>query len=288
MIAALFIVGEGLSRTGVTAWIGQQMLALAGNRLIILLVVIMVGTALLSAFISNTGTVATLLPAVTGAAWRGGSMPSKFLMPLAFAANSGGLLTLTGTPPNIIVNEVLAEAGGKPFGYFEFALIGLPLLVAAIGYMLLIGRRLLPSRRSDERPPDLAESVGELAEEYVLPGNIYRLRVRNGSRLIGQTLEQSGLGRDYNVSVLRLDMAEGMDFDSAVDKRGGRQLVRDGIEKIQVDLHESVPGPDTTIGVNDVLLVKATGAAVQTAMLHLNVAVQPAKSFRGQVSGPGA
>ena len=120
MIAALFVVGDGLSRTGVTAWLGQQMLGLAGRSKTRLLVVLMVGAALLSAFISNTGTVATLMPAVTSAAWHIGSLPSKFLMPLAIAANTGGLLTLTGTPPNIIVNETLNIAGFAGFGYFEF------------------------------------------------------------------------------------------------------------------------------------------------------------------------
>ena len=86
MIAALFVVGDGLSRTGVTAWLGDRMLGLAGSKTVRLLVVAMVGTAVLSAFISNTGTVATLMPAVTSAAWRIGSVPSRFLMPLAFAA----------------------------------------------------------------------------------------------------------------------------------------------------------------------------------------------------------
>ncbi|HCB48567.1 MAG TPA: SLC13 family permease, partial [Chloroflexi bacterium] len=147
MIAALFVIGDGLSRTGVTAWLGERMLRLAGNNKVRLLVVMMAATAILSAFISNTGTVATLMPAVISAAWRIGSVPSKFLMPLAFAANTGGLLTLTGTPPNIIVNESLMTAGLDGFGYFEFALIGLPLLVAAILYMVLVGRKLLPARK---------------------------------------------------------------------------------------------------------------------------------------------
>ena len=274
MIAALFVVGEGLSRTGVTAWLGQKMLSMAGSSKIRLLVVIMAGTALLSAFISNTGTVATLMPAVTSVAWRVGSVPAKFLMPLAFAANSGGLLTLTGTSPNIIVNDVLAAAGEQPFGYFEFALIGLPLLIAAIIYMVAIGRKLLPSRRTEERPLELTESMGELAEDYVLPGNIYQLRVRSGSELIGQTLEQSGLGRDYGVSVLSLRRDDGHDsVQSGLDR--SRLLVREGIERIQSDLSDEVPGPETIVKVNDILLVKAATDALQKVMLRFNVAVQP-------------
>ena len=119
MIAALFVVGEGLSQTGVTGWGGKKLLEAARGSKIRLLVVVMVGTAILSAFISNTGTVATLLPAVVAAAWAVGSVPSKFLMPLAFAANTGGLLTLTGTPPNIVVAQTLEQAGLRPFGFFR-------------------------------------------------------------------------------------------------------------------------------------------------------------------------
>ena len=118
MIAALFVVGEGLSRTGVTAWLGEKILDVAGSNKGRLLVVLMGGTAVLSAFISNTGTVATLLPAVVAAAWRIGSVPSKFLIPLAFSANTGGLLTLTGTPPNIVVADTLKNAGFEPFFIF--------------------------------------------------------------------------------------------------------------------------------------------------------------------------
>jgi di/tricarboxylate transporter len=283
MIAALFVVGDGLSRTGVTAWLGQKMLSVAGSRKIRLLVVIMAGTALLSAFISNTGTVATLLPAVTSVAWRIGSIPSKFLMPMAFAANSGGLLTLTGTAPNIIVNDVITASGGEPFGYFEFALIGLPLLLAAIIYMVSIGRRLLPARMADERPPELTESMGELAEEYVLPGNIYRLRVRNSSGLIGKSLEQSALGRDYGVTVLSLSrQSSGAMGGTSLER--SRQIVRDGIERLQSDSTEDVPGPETIVRVNDILLVKGTSEALQAVMMRFNIAVQPAGAGQEQLT----
>ena len=205
MIAALFVIGEGLSRTGVTAWLGEKILEVAGSNKVRLLVVLMIGTALLSAFISNTGTVATLLPAVVSAAWRIGSVPSKFLIPLAFSANTGGLLTLTGTPPNIVVSEILVTAGFEPFSFFEYALIGLPLLVGAVLYMAFIGRRLLPRRKADERPTELVKEVGQVADTFSLSDDLYRLRVRYKSRLIGMTLQEAALGHDYGISVLRVE-----------------------------------------------------------------------------------
>jgi di/tricarboxylate transporter len=278
MIAALFIVGEGLSRTGVTAWLGERMLRLAGNNKLRLLVVMMAGTAVLSAFISNTGTVATLMPAVTSAAWHIGSVPSKFLMPLAFAANSGGLLTLTGTPPNIIVNEILLGAGLEGFGYFEFALIGLPLLIAAILYMTLVGRRMLPVRKAEERPADLTESVGELARDYTLEGSLYWLRVRYGSALVGRTLAQAALGRDYNVSVLRIEhlhRPNGHQLDRAERRR---LRVRESLEKLQPDHVDTVPGADTVIQSDDVLLVNGIQEAIERVMIRFNVGVQRASS----------
>ncbi len=276
MIAALFVVGDGLSRTGVTAWLGQRMLRLAGNRKIRLLVVMMGGTALLSAFISNTGTVATLMPAITAAAWHIGSVPSKFLMPLAFAANTGGLLTLTGTPPNIIVNDTLIKAGFAGFGYFEFGLIGLPLLIAAILYMVFWGRRLLPSRKSEERPADLAESVGELARDYTLESSIYWLRVRYSSRLVGKTLAEAALGRDYDVNVLRIEHADRTNgFDGAQSEHKRQGVIR-SLEKLQPGFGEIVPGPEATIQANDVLLVNGSRNAIDKVMVRYNVGVQKA------------
>lgn len=271
MIAALFVVGDGLSRTGVTAWIGQQILQFAGRNKVRLLIVLMVGTALLSAFISNTGTVATLLPAVVAASWRVGSVPSMFLIPMAFAANTGGLLTLTGTPPNIVVAETLSEAGYEPFSYFEYAYIGLPLLVAAIAYMVFYGRRLLPRNSAEDRPEELVEAVGELADTFSLVENLYRLRVRYGSPLIGQTLKEAALGHDYGVSVL--DIESGHTAESAF-KQGGDEHIR----PLQTLLHEShheMPGPDTTMEAQDLLLVKGSGKAVYQLMVDFNLGVLP-------------
>lgn len=275
MIAALFVVGDGLSRTGVTAWLGQQLLALAGRSKLRLLVVLMVGAAVLSAFVSNTGTVATLMPAVTSAAWLIGSLPSRFLMPLAFAANTGGLLTLTGTPPNIIVNDTLSSAGYAGFGYFEFALVGLPLLLIAVAYMLTLGQRLLPARQAGERPLDLGQSVDQLAEDYTLGGMLYWLRVRYGSPLVGKTLAEAALGHDYGVSVLRINRAPASTQSS---KRSPARLGAAtwlSLERFQPD-QEPVPGPETVVRAHDVLLVSGTQDAVNGLMVRFNLGVQPA------------
>ena len=115
MIAALFIIGEGLSQTGWTAQAGQKFVQWAGKSFPKLLIILTLGSGFLSGFVSNTGTVATLLPVTISSAWKMGTLPSKVLMPVAFGSNTGGLLTLTGTPPNIIVSNALIESGMKDF-----------------------------------------------------------------------------------------------------------------------------------------------------------------------------
>lgn len=243
MIAALFVVGEGLSRTGVTGWGGKKLLEVARGSRTRLLVVVMLGTAGLSAFISNTGTVATLLPAVVAAAWSVGSMPSRFLIPLAFAANTGGLLTLTGTPPNIVVAQTLEQSGLRPFSFFEYALIGGPLLIAAVIYMALVGRRLLPSRSADQRPIDAAADLADLAAAYSLGENQFRLRVRANSGLIGKTVREAALGPAYGAPVLRVE---------------GRELAQNVI--LQHD---------------DVIVVRAPDEAIDRLMQELGLSLQP-------------
>lgn len=243
MIAALFVVGEGLSRTGVTGWGGKKLLEVARGSRTRLLVVVMLGTAGLSAFISNTGTVATLLPAVVAAAWSVGSMPSRFLIPLAFAANTGGLLTLTGTPPNIVVAQTLEQSGLRPFSFFEYALIGGPLLIAAVIYMALVGRRLLPSRSADQRPIDAAADLADLAAAYSLGENQFRLRVRANSDLVGKTVREAALGPTYGAPVLRVE---------------GRELT-----------------PHIVLQRDDVLVVRAPEEAINKLMQVHTLSLQP-------------
>ncbi|MCP5056061.1 MAG: SLC13 family permease [bacterium] len=250
MIAALFVVGEGLSQTGVTGWGGKRLLEAARGSKLRLLVVVMAGTAGLSAFISNTGTVATLLPAVVAAAWTVGSVPSKFLMPLAFAANTGGLLTLTGTPPNIVVAQTLEQSGLRPFSFFEFALIGGPLLVAAVAYMALVGRRVLPDRSADQRPVDVAADLADLAAAYSLGENQFRLRVRSKSTLIGKTATEAALGPNYGAPLLRIE---------------GREIA-----------------PDVVLQHDDILVVRAPSETIDRLMHELGLGLEPPTDDPGE------
>ncbi len=278
LIAALFIVGEGLSRTGVTAWIGEQLLRLARGSATRLLIVMMLGAAGLSAFVSNTGTVATLLPAVVAAAWKVGGVPSQFLMGLAYATNTGGLLTLTGTPSNIVVADALVAEGYASFGYFEFALIGLPLLVVTVVYMMTVGRRLLPKRDADQRPIELSQSVRDVADTFGLEEAMYALRVRVRSPLAGKTLQQAALGHDYNVTVLSVQRNQPEDAplpgEAPLLRRLGDQ-VRDQFQMLQPANGDVVPGPDTMILSQDRLLVKGLPEDIERLAVANSLGMQP-------------
>src|SRR4029077_800024 len=128
-IATLFVVSEGLEASGVTAWAGQVLTQRAGTKRSRLLIAVMALAAVLSAFITPNGAAAALLPVTVVVARRASLLPSKMLIPLAFAASAGALLTLSGSPVNVIVAEASHNAGGPGFGYFEFAIMGLPLVV---------------------------------------------------------------------------------------------------------------------------------------------------------------
>ncbi len=143
----------------------------------------MLVVALLTALISVNGAVAALLPVVVVIAVRLGRPTSQLLMPFVFAAHAGSLLALTGTPVNVLVSEAAVDAGLPAFGYFEFALVGIPLLVGTIAIAVLFGQRLLPDRRGQTIPPDLSRHARTLVEQYRLDDGVFQLRVRPTSPL---------------------------------------------------------------------------------------------------------
>jgi di/tricarboxylate transporter len=186
-IASLFVVSAGLDMTGVTAWAGQLLIARTGKSRVRLLVLTLTLVAVLTALISLNGAVAALLPLVIVMAIRVGHSPSQLLMPLVFAAHAGSLLALTGTPVNVLVSEAAVEAGGAPFGFFEFAIVGVPLLLGTIVIVVLFGQRLLPERGGRMIPPDLSRHARTLVEQYRLDDGLFQLRVRSRSPYVGSS-----------------------------------------------------------------------------------------------------
>ncbi len=205
MIAALFVVGDGLFQTGVAQAMGRLPGKLAGDSEVRLIVIIMALVAVLSGFMSSTGTVAIMLPVVMGLAWGRDLPPSKLLIPLSVASLLGGMLTLIGTAPNIVVSNHLAAMGREPFGFFSFTPIGVVVVVVGIGFMALVGRKLLPDRVSPAAPADGgAPSMKELAESYELVPTLFRLRVPQGSELVGRMLRELELPEKMGLTVVKL------------------------------------------------------------------------------------
>ena len=203
MIAGLFIVGEGLFRTGIAASAGQWLLRVGGDSEVRLLLFLIPVIALLSAFMSSTGAVALLIPVVLSISRKSGMSPSKLLMPLAFASLVGGMLTLIGTPPNIVVSTQMQKAGFEPFGFFDFTPVGLVILIVTIIYLVVVGRRLLPNR--DIRNPDHPHPhFHEFAERYGIDDQLHLLSVEEGSALIGQTVSSAGLRTHFEVTVFAI------------------------------------------------------------------------------------
>lgn len=208
IIAGLFIVGAGLFQTGVADALGQQLMRFAGAGEARLIASLMLIVALLSAFLSSTGTVAVFLPVAVSLARRAGVSPAKLLLPLAYGSLIGGLLTLIGTPPNIVVSNQLQAAGRAPFGFFSFTPIGLVMLAIGIGYMITVGRHMLPVRAhlaaaSGNGKPMVDPTT--LLALYDLPGKLARVQIEPSSPLIGQTLAQASLRTRYRINVVDVE-----------------------------------------------------------------------------------
>jgi len=167
-VASLFVVAEALDATGITGWVGQQLMARSGSSAARMLALTMVVCALLTVFLTPNGAVAALVPVVAVMAVRTHRTPSQLLMPLAFASMAGSLLALTASPVNVIVSEAADDAGVGSFGFFEFALVGVPLLAGTLAIVLLVGKRLLPTRTPKTVKRDFSSHARTLVEQYGL------------------------------------------------------------------------------------------------------------------------
>ncbi|MBN1260429.1 MAG: SLC13 family permease, partial [Anaerolineae bacterium] len=207
MIAGLLVVGSGLYQTGVAHAIGALLTRVAGDSEPRLIVVSMIAVALLSALMSSAGATAVLIPVIVSMAWRARISPARLLLPLAIGSLLGGLLTLIGTPPNLVVSGELVRHGLAPLSFFSFTPIGLATLGLGIVFMLTLGRRLLPQKTHSGgayNDPESNVSLGELGETYDLPEDLMRVRVRASSPLVGMTLREAALRPRYHVNVLEV------------------------------------------------------------------------------------
>lgn len=209
-IATLFIVSAGLEATGLTTWAGQMLIAKAGEesrtRLLVLTSLLV---AFLTALISVNGAVAALLPVVVVMAVRLKRPTSQLLMPLVFSAHAGSLLALTGSPVNVLISDAAGDAGLDRFGFFEFALVGVPLLLGSIAIIVLFGERLLPHSVSRKIPADLSSHAETLVEQYGLSSDAFQMRVRASSPFAGAPLASVDLASFPDLQLIAVKQEDG-------------------------------------------------------------------------------
>ncbi|WP_313128338.1 SLC13 family permease [Stutzerimonas nitrititolerans] len=204
LIAALFVIGNGLVRTGIAYRLGDWLMRSAGSSETRLLVLLMLAVAGLGSVMSSTGVVAIFIPVVLSIAARMKVSPRRLMMPLAFAGLISGMLTLVATPPNMVVHSELRRAGLDGFAFFSFAPIGLAILLLGIGYMLL-ARRWLGGDTVQEVAAEQRDTLDILAQRYRLPERERRLRVLPGSVLANQALDELKLRSQYGINVIAIE-----------------------------------------------------------------------------------
>lgn len=234
-IAALFVVSEGLDASGLTAWVGQGLISASRGKKMRLLVLTMLLVAVLTAVISVNGAVAGLLPVVVISAVRMKVAPAALLMPLVFAAHAGSMLALTGTPVSVIVSDAADQNGFGRFGYFSFALVGIPLLIGTVLIVVLFGKYLLPDRKPKGMTADFSQHARDIIEQYASGLATFQLQLPATSTLIGMSYRDLRELRVPGVSLVGVRVA------------GSGQLVK-----------------PTALAESDTLVVRGDGVSVAT------------------------
>lgn len=209
MMIGLFVVGGAIFNTGLAKMIGAGILKYGGGGETRLFLLVVIGTALIGGFVSNTGTVALMLPIVVSMAATGGISVRRLLMPIAFASSMGGMLTLIGTPPNLVIAEAWEEAGHAPLSFFAFLPAGAVCLAAGTALMLPLSKWFLRRKeKAGDTSDEKGKTLADLVAEYDLNSDLFRLDVTPGSLAIGKTLVSLDMRATYGIDVLEVRKGE--------------------------------------------------------------------------------
>lgn len=254
MMVGLFVVGGAILQTGIAKAASQKLMLLAkGNENLMYLFVVLI-TAVTGAFVSNTGTVALMMPIIVALAVENGTSPSKLLMPLAFASSLGGSLTLIGTPPNIIISETLADNGYDALGFFDFTPIGFICLIIGTAVMYPLTKWFLSKKGTDSEDDNKGKSLSQLANEHRLIESVRKYRITGdtvagktinedydimGSSLVGRTLGEVNIRQRYGLNILEIRHEE----------KGG----------LMKKITQILPTADTKFSYDDIIYVQGDG-----------------------------
>jgi len=222
---AMFILSDGLTRTGIADLLGTQVLRIAGNKEVTLIIVIMLTAGFLSAFMNNIGVAALMLPVVVDISRRTEISPSRLLMPLAYGSLLGGLTTLIGTPPNLLIAGALTDAGLSSFKLFDFAPVGIGAMIVGTAFIALFGRFMLPAKAPVSGGK---QSQRNLRAQYGLQERTFMLRVPPGSLLVGKTLAESRIGSAVGLIVVALERRNN------IEALPSQKIVLEGGDKLMV------------------------------------------------------
>ncbi len=244
MMIGLFVVGGAIFQTGLAKMISSRILKLAGTSEIRLFLLVMLVTGAIGAFVSNTGTVALMLPIVVSMANNAGINSRRLLMPLAFASSMGGMMTLIGTPPNLIINDTIAGAGFGSLSFFSFTPVGLICLAVGILVLLPLTKWFLSKEKSDDTKTVSGKSLHQLAKEYGLSSNLFRLRAVSGSKAVGKTIIEMDVRKVYRLNVLEI------------------RRIESAQHRFLKTVTQKLASADTVIRTGDVLYVRGDMASV--------------------------
>ena len=261
MMVGLFVVGGAIVQTGLAKKASGKLMMLAGDNEIGLFLLLMVVTAGIGAFVSNTGTVALMMPIVVSLAQKAKIRASRLLMPLAFASSMGGMLTLIGTPPNLVIQEALTESGHQPLGFFSFLPVGLVCIVVGIVVLLPLSKRFLNGRQrgDDDGKARRRKTLDDLLEEYSLKDDLSVFTVTDASLVKDKSIVELDVQRRYGLSVLEV------------------RRVKKTHAKLMKEVEQRLAGPDTRLMVGDIVYVSGNKqqAEQMAADMQLNKTSQP-------------